>query len=140
MTRQFRTERTIRFAHCDTSGVVYFVRLYEFIDAAVEDWFAQALELPFETLQVQRRIGTPIVSNSCEFYKPLRLGERLALELSVRKLGRSSIEFEITGKVSGEARFQARHKIAMMSLDTYRSIEIPAEVRARVGEYLVHKG
>jgi 4-hydroxybenzoyl-CoA thioesterase len=137
MAKLFRSERLIRFAHCDTSGVVYFARLYEFIDGTVEDWFADELALPFETLQVQRRIGTPIVANSCEFRKPLRLGERLTLELAVHRLGRSSIEFEITGKVSGEARFRARHKISMMSLDTYRAIEIPAEIRSRIEEYLV---
>jgi 4-hydroxybenzoyl-CoA thioesterase len=140
MAKLFRTERTIRFAHCDTSGVVYFARLYEFMDGAVEDWFANALALPFETLQVKRRIGTPIVANSCEFHKPLRLGERLTLELSVKKLGRTSIDCEIAGKVSGEARFTARHKIAMMSLDTYRAIEIPEEIRARVAEYLAQRG
>jgi len=140
MAKLFRTERPIRFAHCDTSGVVYFVRLYEFMDGAVEDWFADVLALPFETLQLKRRIGTPIVANSCEFYQPLRLGDRLTLELAVRKLGRSSIEFEITGKVSGEARFRARHKIAMMSLDTYRSVEIPAEIRSRAEAYLVARG
>jgi len=137
MAKLFRTERNIRFAHCDTSGVVYFVRLYEFMDGAVEDWFDQALALPFETLQLERRIGTPIVANSCEFHKPIRLGNRLTLELAVSKLGRSSIEFDITGIVSEDARFRARHKIAMMSLDTYRSIEIPAEIRSRAAEYLV---
>ena len=140
MAKLFRTDRTIRFAHCDTSGVVYFVRLYEFMDAAVEDWFAQALEVSFETLQLKRRIGTPIVSNSCDFHQPLRLGERLTLELAVRKLGRSSIELEITGKVSGEARFTARHKVAMMSLDTYRSIEIPGEIRGRAAAFLTTPG
>ena len=137
MGQLFRSECSIRFAHCDTSGVVYFARLYEFIDACVEDWFAQALGLPFMTLQLERRIGTPIVANSCEFYRPMRLGERLALELGVLALGRSSIALEITGRVAGEARFRARHKIAMMSLDTYRAIPLPAEVRARAPDYLL---
>jgi 4-hydroxybenzoyl-CoA thioesterase len=139
MEKLFRTERSIRFAHCDTSGVVYFARLYEFVDGIVEDWFAKALSLPFETLQVTRRIGTPIVANRCEFYKPLRLGDRLTLELGVHKLGRSSIEFDIAGKVSGQARFHAQHKIAMMSLDTYRAIEIPAGIRAQAAEYLIQR-
>jgi hypothetical protein len=35
------------------------------------------------------------------------------------------------------ARFPARHKIAMMSLDAYRAIEIPEEMRSRAARYLV---
>lgn len=140
MAKLFRTERIVRFAHCDTSGVVYFARLYEFMDGTVEDWFAKEIRLSFATLQLKRRIGTPVVANSCEFYRPLRLGDRLMLELAVHKLGRSSVELEITGKVSGQACFRARHKFAMMSLDTYRSIEIPAEIRSRMAEHLVPRG
>jgi 4-hydroxybenzoyl-CoA thioesterase len=137
MPKPFTTERLIRFSHCDPAGIVFFVNFFEMISGIVEDWFRDAVGLPFQEMHLERRVGFPIVNTGCEFFKPCRLGDRLELELAIAKLGRSSIEFEVTGRVAGEEKFRARHKVAMMSLDTQRALPIPMDLREKMQPFVV---
>lgn len=133
----FTRERLIRFSHCDPAGIVYFVNFFDMVSGVVEDWFREAIGLPFQEMHLQRRVGFPIVSTGCEFFRPAQLGDTLRLELSIAKLGRSSIEFVVRGAVGDEEKFRARHKVAMVSLDTFRSLAIPEEMRARMRDYVL---
>ena len=136
MARSFVTERKIRFSHCDPAGIVYFVNFFDMVNAIVEDWFAQAVGFDFEELHIQRRVGFPIVNTGCEFFRPCRLGDRLQLELAIARLGNSSIEFAVTGRVGGEEKFRARHKVALMSLDSQRAMPIPDDMREKMRPYV----
>jgi 4-hydroxybenzoyl-CoA thioesterase len=135
MAAPFRTQRLIRFSHCDPAGIVFFVNYFEMISGIVEDWFREAVHLPFQAMHLERRVGFPIVSTGCEFFRPCHLGDTLVLELTVARLGRSSIEFDIRGRVQGDEKFRARHKVAMVSLDGFKSMAIPDEMRAKMLPY-----
>ena len=137
MAQAFTTERKIRFSHCDPAGIVYFVNFFDMVSGAVEDWFGEAIGFTFNEMHIQRRVGFPIVNTGCEFFKPCRLGDRLVLELTIAKLGRSSIEFSVAGRVAGEEKFRARHKVAMMSLETLRALPIPMDLREKMLPYVV---
>jgi len=131
----FPTEHLIRFSHCDPGGIVHFPRFFDMINAAVEDWFGDALDLPFDAMHMGRRCGFPIVNTQCEFFKPCRIGERLVMELTVARLGRASLELSLSGKIGGEERIRARNVRAMISLETYRAIPIPEALREKMGAY-----
>lgn len=135
MAAPFRTQRLIRFSHCDPAGIVFFVNFFEMISGIVEDWFREAVHLPFQAMHLEQRIGFPIVNTGCEFLRPCHLGDTLVLELTVARLGRSSIEFDIRGRVQGNEKFRARHKVAMVSLDGFKSMAIPDEMRAKMLPY-----
>ena len=136
MARSFVTERKIRFSHCDPAGIVYFVNFFDMVNAIVEDWFAEAVGFDFEELHIQRRVGFPIVNTGCEFFRPCHLGDRLHLELAIARLGNSSIEFAVTGRVGGDEKFRARHKVALMSLDSQRAMPIPEDMREKMRPYV----
>ena len=136
MARSFLTERKIRFSHCDPAGIVYCVNFFDMVNAIVEDWFAEAVGFDFEELHIQRRVGFPIVNTGCEFFRPCHLGDRLQLELAIARLGNSSIEFAVTGRVGGEEKFRARHKVALMSLDSQRAMPIPEDMREKMRPYV----
>jgi len=70
------------------------------VGGGVEDWFREAIGLPFQ------------------------------------ELGRSSIEFMIRGSAGGEEKFRARHKVAMVSLESWRALPIPEDMRAKMRAYL----
>jgi 4-hydroxybenzoyl-CoA thioesterase len=127
----FRFAQPIRFSHCDPAGLLYFPHVFDFVNAAMEDWFAQRLGLPFHVLHLELRRGNPVVRTHCEFVTPCRFGETLALDLEPVAVGRSSIETRMSGTVAGAPRFHVRHKTAMMSMDTMRAIALPEEVRVR---------
>ena len=132
----FTRERLIRFSHCDPAGIVYFVNFFDMVGGVVEDWFREAIGLPFQEMHLEQRVGFPIVNTGCEFFRPARLGDTLRLELAIAKLGRSSIEFVVRGSVDGEEKFRARHKVAMVSLASFRALPIPPDMRAKMLPYL----
>jgi 4-hydroxybenzoyl-CoA thioesterase len=136
MAKVFAIERRIRFSHCDPAGIVYFVNFFDMINAVVEDWFGEVIGLPFQEMHLERRVGFPIVDTGCQFFRPCHLGDLLVLELAISRLGRSSIEFSIRGRVGGEAKLQARHKVAMVSLETFRATAIPDDLRAKMEPYV----
>jgi len=58
------------------------------------------------------------------------------LRLEPTAVGRSSIETRIVGSVAGAPRFRLRHKTAMMSMQSMRSMAIPDAIRARASASL----
>jgi 4-hydroxybenzoyl-CoA thioesterase len=131
----FRSRHVLRFSHCDPAGILYFPNTFDMINATVEDWFGDALGLPFDELHLRHRLGFPIVDTRCEFLKPSRIGEHLSIELAVARLGRASVALQMAGIVAGEKRMRARHVIALVSLETLRAVPIPPGLRARIAEY-----
>jgi 4-hydroxybenzoyl-CoA thioesterase len=136
MSVPFVHKRKIRFSHCDPTGILYFTHVFDFVNAAVEDWFDTGLGMPFHEFHMHHRLGNPVVSTDCAFMHACRFGEEIALELSPTRIGHSSMEISIAVKVGGEERMRLRHKTAMISLDHFRAIEIPPELRARAMDFL----
>ncbi|HET7298790.1 MAG TPA: hypothetical protein VFI89_08740 [Burkholderiales bacterium] len=60
----FRFAQPIRFSHCDPAGVLYFPHVFDFVNAAMEDWFAWRLGLPFHVMHLELRRGNPVVAGS----------------------------------------------------------------------------
>jgi 4-hydroxybenzoyl-CoA thioesterase len=133
----FSKERLIRFSHCDPAGIVYFVNFFDMVGGVVEDWFREAIGVPFQEMHLERRIGFPIVRTGCEFFRPAHLGDTLVLELAIARLGRSSIEFRVRGSVGGNEKFVARHKVALVSLDSFRPLAIPDDMRVKMTPYIL---
>ncbi len=132
----FIHQRKIRFSHCDPAGILYFAHVFDFANAAVEDWFETGLGMPFSEFHLRHRLGNPVVSTDCRFLRACRFGEQITLELSPTRIGRSSIEMVILAKVGGEERMRLRHRTAMISLDRFRAIAIPDALRARAETFL----
>lgn len=133
---RFHSQFLVRFSHCDPAGIVYFVNFFDMIHAVVEDWFADALNAPLHTVLLDRRWGFPAVDTRCEFMSPCQLGDHLVLELSVVKIGTSSLTLQILGRVGDQEKLKAQHTVVMISLDSRRSIPIPSDLRSEMSRYL----
>ncbi len=140
MGRSFSRTQKIRFSHCDPAGILYFPHVFEFVNATVEDWFEQGLETPFDAFHMEHRLGNPVVRTECEFLRPCRFGEELAIELAPTHIGRSSMELAIVARVAGEERMRLVHRTAMISMDTFRPIAIPERLRERATMFLADGG
>jgi 4-hydroxybenzoyl-CoA thioesterase len=136
MGEVFSVARKIRFSHCDPAGIVYFPNLFDMINGAVEDFFEDVIGFSFHAMHMQRRLGFPIVDTRCQFLRPCHLGDRLVIELAIARLGRSSVEYAIRGRVGDEEKFRAEHKVALVSLDTFKSMAIPDDLRGKMLPYV----
>ncbi len=122
----------VRFGHCDPAGIAYFPRLFELVDAAIEDWTAAAVGVGRAEMHGSMRLGLPTVDLNAGFTAPCRLGEVLDIDVEVSALGTTSIDLCAAATVGGVRRFTVRLKQVLMNLDTARPVPWPAAWRARL--------
>ena len=128
----YTTEQTVRFAHCDPAGIVFFPQYLVMLNTLVEDWFDRGLRLPYADLILQRRIGLPTVRLEVDFTAVSRLGDVLTQVLRVTHLGRSSMHLHAEFLGRGELRLRARQVLVCTALDTHRPQALPDDVREAV--------
>lgn len=135
-TAAFLRSYTIRFAHCDPAGLVFFPQYFVLFNDHLEDWFAQALGLGFRELHLERRLGIPTVRIECDFERPSRLGDELEFLLSVERLGRSSIALQRQARAPDGVRVRLRQVLALVDLDSGKPIPWPQELRASIAPFV----
>ena len=123
----------IEFNHCDPAGIVFYPRYLEFANSIAENFFAQVVGRSYARI-VGDGDGVPTVRLDCAFHSPSRLGEVLELALTVAAVGRSSVDFDISGRGAGEAepRFTIAKRLVFVDGRAMKSAPWPNEVRARL--------
>ena len=128
----FRTEKMIRFHHCDPTGVVFFPQYLVLCHEVIEDWIENGLKIGFRNLLKNLGLCTPTVNLHCDFIAPSRFGERLSFDLTVLRLGNSSIRLAIRAHLSDQVRMRAELVIVLTELAVFRAVPIPDDLRQRM--------
>jgi 4-hydroxybenzoyl-CoA thioesterase len=134
----YRTRIPVRFGDCDPAGIVYFPRFFNFFHGCFEDFFRDEAHIAYREVIMGERVGFPVVHLEADFKSPLRQGDLTEVELSVMKLGRTSITCRYrvfladTQKLCGESRIT----VATVNLDTLVPLDIPAKYRAAFERHL----
>jgi len=126
----------VRFTHTDPAGYVFFPRFFEMFQAAVEEWFNRCLQLNYAELILNHGIGFPTAHTECDFIHPCRLGERLALDLVLEQLGRTSFTLRFDGHIGSQMRLRARSVLVAIELERGRPQALAPELKTRLETYL----
>ena len=128
----------IRFGDCDPAGILYYPRYFDLFHQAMEAWFDGPLGLSYARFLGEDRLGLPAVAAQAQYLAPCTFGEVVRVELSVERLGTSSIAFaySVRGADTSE-RAVGRVTCVVMDLDaarpTYRrAVPIPVALRERI--------
>ena len=134
--RNFSRSVQVRFGDCDPAGIVFYPRYFEMFNNLVEDWCAQGLGTSFQELIQVRELGLPAVSIGTDFVATSKLGDELRAELSVRKVGTSSITaaIRLLGP-DGAERVRATLVLVLMDLKKACATPIPDAMRARIAQF-----
>lgn len=132
---EWSTDVKIRFGHCDPARIVYFATHFDILNGVIEDWFTEALGLPYPDLIVNRRVGLGYAHASCDFRVPARLGDVLTYAVAVERIGDKSLSLRITGRLGHAEVLTARLVIVSTDLDQGTSIPLPEDIRAAVTAY-----
>ena len=126
----------IEFNHCDPAGIVFFARYFEILNSQVENFFRDRLDYPWERLMFQDRQGVPTVRIEIDFRNPSKMGDLLRFDLSVRRLGKSSMDLEHVARgAEGDERLSARQRLVWVAREG-RSAPWPDDLRARLAAEL----
>jgi 4-hydroxybenzoyl-CoA thioesterase len=138
--RPFTVTRRIRFGQTDPAGIVYYPNYFDMFNEIVEDWFADDLGYSFERLHQHEGLGIPIVTITCDFMAPCRLGELFTLSLYVQQLRSTSLHLRVSGSVAGRERIKASMVLVFTDLTTYQSVPPPEALRALISRRIAPVG
>jgi 4-hydroxybenzoyl-CoA thioesterase len=131
----FTFRQKVYFQHCDPAGIVFYPRYFEMISTAVEEWFAERIGVPFESLHGS--IGAvPTVSLNIEFTAPSRHGDILEFRLQPTRIGRSSVDLSIEAYCGLEKRLNLTQTLVFTGKGADRSKSWPEDIRARISREL----
>ncbi|MBA4491071.1 thioesterase family protein [Paracoccus sp. S1E-3] len=125
----FRFPQKILFKHCDPAGIVFYPRYFEIINDAVEAMFSDLIGWPFE--EMHNGSGVPTATISVDFTAPSRHGDQIALEITIARLGRSSMVLKTVAMADEETRFIADHVLVCVN-EEGRPRSWPDAVRKKV--------
>jgi YbgC/YbaW family acyl-CoA thioester hydrolase len=132
----FNARIKVRFGDCDPAGLVYYPVIFHYCHVAMEEFFAERCGIDYHKLMADEGIGFPTVNVQAEFFLPLVYGNEAEVEVSVSRLGRSSVTFEYNIRRTSDNALCARSTQVhvAMSLATRSSVEIPAKYRTALAE------
>ena len=134
----FKTEIQVRFNHVDTAGIVFYPRYYEMFNQVIEEWCENALGFGFKELHGKYSGGLPAVKNEVEFLSPSRLGDILTFELTVKKLGKSSISLKIIASQDEQPCVSADMILVFVKQTgpgKFHSSALPSAIRHKIEEF-----
>jgi YbgC/YbaW family acyl-CoA thioester hydrolase len=134
MPAPFRTTRRVEFADTDMVGLIHFANYFRYMEAA-EVEFLRSLGFSVAMDTEHGHVGFPRVSASCDFIGPARFQDLLDVEVSVRRVGRTSVTYGFEFSKSGES--VARGQITavccrMLPGKPIETIELPAALREKL--------
>jgi YbgC/YbaW family acyl-CoA thioester hydrolase len=134
MPAAFRTTRIVEFGDTDMAGIVHFAEFFRYMEAA-EHAFLRSLGLSVVMEIDGRKYGLPRVSAACDYLHPVRFGEELTIDVTVVKLGRSSVNYAFEFTRSGQPIARGRMTAVFCRFEAGRpeASDLPAEFRAKLG-------
>lgn len=122
--------RKIRYSDTDMQGIVFNGNYFTYFDDALSDLF-DVLDLTPQSLHEH---GVDVVTAHAEadFLASARVGDVLATNVMLDRIGTTSIVFRLEGVV-GDATI-VRGNVVWVTVDaaTFEKIPVPAELRVRL--------
>ena len=128
----FTSVQKIRFDDVDGAGIVYYPQYFHLCHATFEDFFDSAATVSYPQLVRDRRLGFPTVAIESTFSAPLVYGDVAVVELTVERMGNTSVVFgyEIRRKRDSVLCFRARVTTVLVSIDTMETVALTDEYRS----------
>ncbi len=107
VTTPFVHRHRVRLAQTDAAGVVFFTEPLAIAHMAWEALLDE-LDQPVSRILAERLFALPIVEASTRIVRPIRVGDDVDVEISLEKLGRSSVVANHALSVGGTIVSQCR--------------------------------
>src|SRR5438477_2413970 len=126
----FKTSILVRFGDLDAAGIAYYPNLVNFLHEAFEDFFAGHVGRPYPEV-FRDGVGFPTVKVEMEFVSPVHYGDQVEIDVTVERVGRSSVQIRYDGSVQGRPVFHARNVMVVVDMKDFRPTPLPAALREK---------
>jgi YbgC/YbaW family acyl-CoA thioester hydrolase len=134
MSTPFSVTRRVEFGDTDMAGIVHFSNFFRYMEAA-ETSFLRARGLSVAWFEGGTKYGFPRVSVGCDYQRPARFEDELAIAVAVEKVGRKSVSYRFDFSLAGQPVAVGRMTAVFARSDPRGGIEaldIPPDVRAKL--------
>ena len=135
----FRWPLRVYYEDTDAGGIVFYANYLKFFERARTEWL-RAAGIQQQMLAVQEQRIFVVKSTAIDYHAPAKLDDRLEITVTVKKLGRASVEFQqeawclgsVDSGTDSEARLLCSGGIRVGCVDAQnlRPAPIPAAVHA----------
>ncbi len=128
----FEEVQTVRFQHCDPAGIVFYPRYYEMLNLTVERFFERQLGYSFNRLHHELQVTVPTVRIETDFLEASYLEDRLQFQMTLDRVGRSSLGFQIVCKCGAEERLRAIITLVCIDFERKKAVPWPDVLRDKI--------
>lgn len=127
----FDFPQRVYFEDTDAGGVVYHAQYIKFLERARTEWLRY---LGFTNSELERNYKMLFVVSeiAVEFVKPARLDDALNVSVAIENLGRVRVTFHQEIRRGEDVLVKARVAVATLAVDSFKPIEIPADVKKKM--------
>ncbi|AFH49025.1 Putative thioesterase [Ignavibacterium album JCM 16511] len=122
----FAVKRRINFFDCDPAGIIFYSRLFDFCHSAYEQ-LIESFELD-EDYWDNPLYVVPIIHTECDYYKPIKYGDEIEIQLSVSNLKNSSFELTYSLLLNDEKCAVVKTVHVFVSREDWQKMNIPDNI------------
>jgi YbgC/YbaW family acyl-CoA thioester hydrolase len=126
----FQTSILVRFGDLDAAGIAYYPNLVNFLHEAFEDFFAGHVGRPYPEV-FRDGIAFPTVKLEMEFLSPVHYGDHVDVDVTVERVGRTSLQVRYEAAVAGRPVFKARTIAVVVDMRTFKPTPLPPPLREK---------
>jgi acyl-CoA thioester hydrolase len=128
----FRFQTRIRFIDTDASGRIHYTAMFRYFESA-EIEFLRSLGISYDA---SRGYNLPRVHVECDFMRVIGHDDLVTIEVSLTKVGRSSIRLDFRTFKADELAAKGAIVMACADRKTMHSVPIPDDLRAKLSVVL----
>src|SRR3954467_8127558 len=126
----FKTSILVRFGDLDAAGIAYYPNLVNFLHESFEDFFAGHVGRPYPEV-FRDGIAFPTVKLEMEFLSPVHYGDHVDVDVTVERVGRTSLQVRYEASVAGQPGFKARTTAVGVDRRALKPTPLPPALRER---------
>ncbi len=119
----------VYYEDTDTGGVVYYANYLKFFERARTEWL-RAAGFGQQDLAAEQALQFVVARIECDYLRPARLDDVIALDVRVIKAGRVSVVFEQTARRGADVLATALVRAGCVDTSTLAPKAMPAPMLA----------
>jgi len=136
MAQPFRYQRRVEFRDTDAAGIVHFSVFFNYMEEA-ECALLRELDMNVVMTDAEGSFSFPRVAARCDYRAPLRFGDVTTIDVSVARLGGSSVTYGFDFSLNGQPVAQGEVTAVCCRLNGDAkpdSMPIPSDIAAKLAK------